>query len=33
VPENAREMIIRVGLNGATGELGVDDIAVRALPR
>ncbi len=26
VPPNAREMIVRIGLNGATGTLGVDDV-------
>lgn len=33
IPEDAREMIITVGLNGGTGRLFADDIAMRALPR
>lgn len=28
VPQKAREMIIRIGLNGATGKLSVDDVQV-----
>ena len=30
VPRSAREAIIRVGLNGATGTLWLDDVAIRA---
>ncbi|HET6423138.1 MAG TPA: protein-L-isoaspartate(D-aspartate) O-methyltransferase, partial [Planctomycetaceae bacterium] len=33
VPQKAREMILRVGLNGATGKLWVDDVALTAAPR
>lgn len=33
VPEKAREAIIRIGLNGATGRLDVDDIKFRPKPR
>jgi protein-L-isoaspartate(D-aspartate) O-methyltransferase len=33
VPQKAREMILRVGLNGATGKLWVDDVALTASPR
>lgn len=31
VPEEAREAIIRIGLLGATGELGLDDVAIEAV--
>lgn len=31
VPEDAREAIIRIGLLGATGELGLDDVAVETV--
>ncbi|WP_437205187.1 protein-L-isoaspartate(D-aspartate) O-methyltransferase [Planctomicrobium sp. SH664] len=30
VPEHARELILRVGLNGATGTLWLDDVAITA---
>lgn len=33
VPLKAREMIIRIGLNGATGELWVDDLRMSVQPR
>lgn len=33
VPLKAREMIVRVGLNGATGRLWVDDVEMLARPR
>jgi protein-L-isoaspartate(D-aspartate) O-methyltransferase len=33
VPLKAREMIVRVGLNGGTGELWVDDIQMTPKPR
>lgn len=33
VPIKAREMILRVGLNGATGKLWVDDVTVTPQPR
>ena len=33
VPQKAREMILRVGLNGATGKMWVDDVALTANPR
>ncbi|WLD14777.1 protein-L-isoaspartate(D-aspartate) O-methyltransferase [Planctellipticum variicoloris] len=33
VPKSAREMIVRVGLNGATGRLWVDDVKMSPLPR
>jgi protein-L-isoaspartate(D-aspartate) O-methyltransferase len=33
VPQKAREMIFRVGLNGATGRLWVDNVSLTALPR
>jgi protein-L-isoaspartate(D-aspartate) O-methyltransferase len=33
VPAKARDVIVRVGLNGATGELWVDDIEMTAKPR
>lgn len=33
VPQKAREMILRVGLNGATGRLWVDDVALTFNPR
>jgi protein-L-isoaspartate(D-aspartate) O-methyltransferase len=33
VPAKARELIVRVGLNGATGELWVDDISMTTKPR
>ncbi|MCA9113778.1 MAG: protein-L-isoaspartate(D-aspartate) O-methyltransferase [Planctomycetaceae bacterium] len=31
VPPNARESVIRIGLNGATGTLDVDDLSIRAV--
>ena len=33
VPETAREAILRLGLNGATGQLYVDDIKMTWQPR
>lgn len=33
VPPTAREMIFRVGLNGATGTLDLDDLRMMAVPR
>lgn len=33
VPQKAREMIVRVGLNGATGKLWIDDLSLRVRPR
>lgn len=33
VPQKARELILRVGLNGATGELWVDDVTLTPQPR
>jgi protein-L-isoaspartate(D-aspartate) O-methyltransferase len=33
VPLKAKEMIVRVGLNGATGELWVDDLHMTTKPR
>ena len=33
VPPKAREAIIRIGLNGGTGELSVDDVQMKAVPR
>jgi len=33
VPPKAREVIFRVGLNGATGKLWVDNVSLTALPR
>ena len=33
IPRAAREMILRIGLNGATGRLDVDDFAMVAIPR
>jgi protein-L-isoaspartate(D-aspartate) O-methyltransferase len=30
VPARAREAIVRIGLNGATGEISFDDIQIRA---
>ncbi len=33
VPKEAREAIIRIGLNGATGRLDIDDIRFRPKPR
>jgi len=33
VPPRAREAIVRVGLNGATGQLSVDDIRLSSQPR
>ena len=33
VPKEAREAIIRIGLNGATGRLDIDDIKFRPKPR
>jgi protein-L-isoaspartate(D-aspartate) O-methyltransferase len=33
VPKDAREAVVRVGLNGATGRLSVDDIRLSALSR
>lgn len=33
VPQSAREMIIRIGLNGATGTLCLDDMQLTTVPR
>ncbi len=33
VPPKAREAIVRIGLNGGTGELSVDDVQMKAVPR
>jgi hypothetical protein len=33
VPEGARQAVIRIGLNGATGRLDVDDIKLTAQRR
>jgi protein-L-isoaspartate(D-aspartate) O-methyltransferase len=33
VPPRAREAILRIGLNGATGTLSVDDVRMTAVPR
>jgi protein-L-isoaspartate(D-aspartate) O-methyltransferase len=33
VPAGAREMIFRIGLNGATGQLDLDDVRIEAVPR
>jgi protein-L-isoaspartate(D-aspartate) O-methyltransferase len=33
VPAKARDLIVRVGLNGATGELWVDDVQMTVQPR
>jgi protein-L-isoaspartate(D-aspartate) O-methyltransferase len=33
VPPKAREMIVRIGLNGATGKLWVDDVQMTFKPR
>ena len=33
VPKKAREMIVRIGLNGATGKLWLDDLTVNPRPR
>jgi protein-L-isoaspartate(D-aspartate) O-methyltransferase len=33
IPPKTREAILRVGLNGATGELHVDDIQMKSFPR
>uniref|UniRef100_A0A7C4LLM0 Protein-L-isoaspartate O-methyltransferase n=1 Tax=Schlesneria paludicola TaxID=360056 RepID=A0A7C4LLM0_9PLAN len=33
VPQKAREVILRVGLNGATGKLWVDDVRLTPVPR
>lgn len=33
VPPKAKEAILRIGLNGGTGELSVDDVKVKAVPR
>lgn len=33
VPKDAREAIVRIGLNGATGRLDIDDIRFRPRPR
>ena len=31
VPPNARELVLRIGLNGAVGTLDVDDLSIRAV--
>ncbi|MFN9198099.1 MAG: protein-L-isoaspartate(D-aspartate) O-methyltransferase [Planctomycetaceae bacterium] len=33
VPSRAREAILRIGLNGGLGELAVDDVQMKVLPR
>ncbi len=33
VPSKAREMIVRIGLNGATGKLWLDDLVITPRPR
>jgi len=33
VPEQAQEVMLHIGLNGATGSLGVDDVSLAPLPR
>jgi hypothetical protein len=33
VPPKAREAICRVGLNGATGQLGIDNVRITAQPK
>jgi hypothetical protein len=33
VPPKTREMIVRIGLNGGTGKLWLDDIQMTAKPR
>jgi hypothetical protein len=33
VPPRAREAIVRIGLCGATGSLGVDDVQMKVVPR
>jgi len=33
VPSRAREAILRIGLNGGVGELAVDDVQMKVLPR
>ena len=33
VPPNTREIIVRIGLNGATGTLDIDDLQLVAVPR
>ena len=33
VPIKAREMIVRIGLNGAVGKLWLDDLTIRPIPR
>ncbi len=33
VPSKAREMIVRIGLNGATGKLWLDDLVITPKPR
>ena len=33
VPIKAREMIVRIGLNGATGKLWLDDLSITPKPR
>lgn len=33
VPPTAREMIVRIGLNGAAGELWIDDLQIVTVPR
>ncbi|HEX4070797.1 MAG TPA: hypothetical protein VHX68_06490, partial [Planctomycetaceae bacterium] len=33
VPEEAREMVIHVGLNGATGRLLIDEVKLEPEPR
>jgi protein-L-isoaspartate(D-aspartate) O-methyltransferase len=33
VPANAKEMIIRIGLNGATGQLDLDGMKIQTIKR
>ena len=33
VPARAREAILRIGLNGGLGELAVDDVQMKVVPR
>ena len=33
VPSNAKELIIRIGLNGAQGQLDLDDLQMTAVQR
>jgi protein-L-isoaspartate(D-aspartate) O-methyltransferase len=33
VPPAAREAIVRIGLDGATGEIAIDDLRIRAVDK